>query len=60
MSVMTGEKPFKTEIEACDFTRHDSIEIGSHMVSQHTDIDVTYRVSLYRATLRVVLQYHGT
>ena len=31
-SYMTGEIPFKTEIKACNFTRHDSIEVRFYIV----------------------------
>ena len=32
VSVMTGEIPFETKIEACDFTRHDSIVVRFYIV----------------------------
>ena len=33
MSIVTGEIPFETDIETCDFTRHDSIVVWFYIVS---------------------------
>ena len=52
MSIMTGEIPFQTEIEACDFTRHGSIVVRFYIVSQDTDIDITNGVPFDGATFR--------
>ena len=40
VAIMTGEIPFETEIEACDFTRHGSVQVWLYMVGQHTNIDI--------------------
>ena len=52
MSIMTGEIPFQTEIEACDFTRHGSVQVWLFMVGQHTDIDITNGIPFDGATFR--------
>ena len=51
MSVMTGKIPFQTEIKPRDFTRRESIGVGFYIVSQNTNIDVTYGIPFNRATL---------
>ena len=53
VSIMTGQIPFQTEIEACDFTRHGSIQVWIFMVSCDANIDITNGIPLDSATFRV-------
>ena len=59
VSIMTGEIPFQTEIEACDFTRHGSVQVWLFMVGQHTDIDITNGIPLDGATFRIAKNIAG-
>ena len=52
VSIMTGEIPFQTEIEACDFTCHSSVQVWFYVVGQHTNIDIAYGIPFDGATFR--------
>ena len=52
VSIVTREIPFQTEIKACDFTRHDAIQVRFYIVGENADIDIADSVPFDCATFR--------
>ena len=56
---MTGQIPFQTKIEACDFTRHGSVLVWLYVVGQHTNIDIANGIPLDGAAFWIAVYVAG-